>query len=166
MSRRTREKDRGCRTEETCLGEGRKGVGAGRGERGRTTDGKVEWQREPSGTGLRPLILQLHMQPPCAYIPLGQVVLSGLRASERASAPQLIKPPRNLYRHYTRCFACKNHLRRTPDCPARPRQRTTTAEDRGRFLRGSRPLSIQQLGLNGYVIYTRDAQTRNLYRYC
>lgn len=49
----------------------------------------------------RPLIL-----PVCsctcslrAYISLGQVVLPGLR--ERASAPQLIKPARNLYRHYT-----------------------------------------------------------------
>jgi len=66
--------------------------------------------------------MQLHMQSPCAYIPRGQVVLSGsacteLRASEsERDRPQLIKPPRNLYRHYTRCFACKNHLRRTPDC--------------------------------------------------
>lgn len=112
MSRRSREKDRGCGTEETAAEEGRGGGGGGRG----ATDGKVEWQREPSGAGLRPLIL-----PVCSctcnlrvYTSLSAKSFCRVCASERT--PQLIKPPRNLYRHYTRCFACKNHLRRTTDC--------------------------------------------------
>lgn len=101
--------------------------------------------------------MQLHMQSRCAYIPRGQVVLSGSACAERARAserPQLIKPPRNLYQHYTRCFACKNHLRGTPDCPPVLASR----QQRGEVLHCPRSLSIQQLGLNRYVIYILEMQ--------
>lgn len=130
MSRRSREKDRGCGTEETvATEEGREGRGGGGGERG-ATDGKVEWQREPSGAGLRPLILPVCSCTCdlCVYTSLSAKSFCRACASERT--PQLIKPPRNLYRHYTCCFACKNHLRHSTDRPPvlasqRQQQRTT-----------------------------------------
>lgn len=123
--------------------------------------GKVEWQREPSGTGLRPLIL-----PVCSctcnlgvYTSLSAKSFCRACASERT--PQLIKPPCNLYRHYTRCFACKNHLRRTSDCP--PVLASDNNNGPWSVLHGPRSLSIQQLALNRYVICTRGAQNCETY---
>jgi len=123
MSRRSREKDRGYGTVVTWAA----------GTRGDRREGRA------NGRENRPVPVRGHWFCPYAVAHATSACIRpsrpsrfvGLaRAGERA--PQLIKPPRNLYRHYTRCFACKNHLRRTPsDCP--PRQRQQPRLGRGRF---------------------------------